>query len=839
MEKFRLHSHFAQALFAGVATAAILISVPVRAQTQKSSSSTQAAAAYNGQIEEVVVTAERHKERNLDVPIAITVLSAKRLQQMGITDEQGLQGSVPSLVVAPNGNGSRESQSATIRGEGATFEASPAVVEYFDEVPLPAAISLSQQGGPGNLFDLQNIQVLEGPQGTLFGRNTTGGAILLSPKEPTNTLSGHITVGSGSYDLQDYEGAINIPVISKKVMIRISGMYYDRAGYTHDVIWNVNRDNSHWYTGRFEVLLRPTRRLEDFLLLYGTKSSDHGTGLVNKGFNIPLLQAYGLCGSAPLASCNVYTAATAQQKAYGPRTVAYSDNVFDTVRTWGVINKTNYDLTHNIKLRNIASYQWFFLNYAYDGDATVLQQHDQDPYSLPAPGVATLPYYGTPITYYNTAPGNYPRDLYEDITEEFQIQGSEFDNKLRYIAGGFYYLQEPAGAMENHAIVYCPAFYTGYCGATTQAGAVTDRSAALYAQATLDFGLLDKSLDGLDLTGGYRYTRDTVSGWFTAFSPTVTPGIVSCSFNGLITATPAAAWNACYVAKTLKTTAPSWLISLHYKVRPNLMVYAKASHSYKAGGFNPYAVRPTTVTFAPEYDTTYEAGFKSDMSLGDIPAHLSADYYYTVYHNIQRASGDYNFATFTSGAAIRNANAHIQGIEIQALIKPFRFLELGGNFSYTQARYTSYNVFAPEGGVDCGGPVAPGGTMHLQCLPFQYVMPRIYSIHATVDIPINENLGALSFFINYAHNSEQYTDAVFLPSQEPGARLGSYGVLNMSLNWNEIFDKPMDLSVFVTNATDTLYRISNTDVYNSLAYWSTIYGAPRMIGFKLTYHFGE
>ena len=130
---------------------------------------------------EIVVTAQRRDERAQDVPISITAFSPERLQQQGITQAQNLQAVVPSLVVGNNGTPSREAQSFTIRGQGATFQASPGVVVYLNEVPLPAPISIPQQGGAGNFVDLENVQVLNGPQGTLFGRNTTGGAVLLTP----------------------------------------------------------------------------------------------------------------------------------------------------------------------------------------------------------------------------------------------------------------------------------------------------------------------------------------------------------------------------------------------------------------------------------------------------------------------------------------------------------------------------------------------------------------------------------------------------------------------------------------------------------------------------------
>ena len=171
-------------LFNSVASCAVLIATPALAQDL---SGTQL-----GATADIIVTAQRRAERAQDVPIAITAFSPERLQQQNITQSQDLNASVPSLVVGSAGQGSRDSQTFTLRGQGATFQASPGVVLYLNEVPLPAPITLSQQGGPGNFVDLENLQVLAGPQGTLFGRNTTGGAILLVPHKPTKDFTGSL-----------------------------------------------------------------------------------------------------------------------------------------------------------------------------------------------------------------------------------------------------------------------------------------------------------------------------------------------------------------------------------------------------------------------------------------------------------------------------------------------------------------------------------------------------------------------------------------------------------------------------------------------------------------------
>ena len=146
---------------------------------------------------DIVVTARRRSESAQKVPIALTALSAESLQERHITTGQDLQGQVPSLSVGSFGQG-RSVESFARRGQGTSFGASPAVVQYLAEVPQVAGTAASLQGLPGLFLDVGSIQVLRGPQGTLFGRNTTGGAILLEPIKPTDKFGGYWQVQGGN-----------------------------------------------------------------------------------------------------------------------------------------------------------------------------------------------------------------------------------------------------------------------------------------------------------------------------------------------------------------------------------------------------------------------------------------------------------------------------------------------------------------------------------------------------------------------------------------------------------------------------------------------------------------
>lgn len=764
---------------------------------------------------DIVVTAQRREERNQDVPIAITAFSPELLSRNNIKQAQDLNGLVPSMTIGAKGNGSREVQTPTIRGQGATFQAAPGVVMYMNEVPLPAAFTLSMQGGPGNFVDLENVQVLAGPQGTLFGRNTTGGAVLLSPKKPTNDFGGYIEGSIGNYDMRGLEGVLNVPIVDDKLMVRIVGAYQDRDGFTRDIVWNKDRDDVHWYMGRVGILMKPTERLTNYFMAYGARSSTNGPGIVNNGFNIPLLQAFGLCGAgAGQASCDVYQAQSDLQADIGPRKVRHGLDDFQKVRTWGLTNTTDLELNDELTARNIVSFQKFWGDFSYDGDGTPLQQYDRDPYHYPDGPVAGLSEFGLPqFGYLNAVSGSKPRDDLKQFTEELQLQGKVLDGKMDFTVGGFYYNLKPAGLWEVNQVVYCPALFTGVCQPTKQYAGVSNKSKALYAQATIDLGLFTPALDNLRFTAGYRYTWDTIAGFASVYGINST-GNLACSFDNHVLTTGEDPYSTCLFSQTLKSKAPTWTVGLDYKPMNGLLLYAKISHGYKAGGFNPYAVRMSTLVFQPEKLTSYEGGFKFDTRLGSVPARLNATYYYADYKDIQQSAGDFNTVTGANGAQFVQRDGTIQGVEVEAMVKPATWLQLGGTLSYTHGKYKDSSF------------------------DFQYIVPWLYNVNATVDLPIPENLGSLNLYANYSHQSPQATDALE-PASQPGQILEAYGLLNLSLNWKNVARSNVDVSLFMNNATNKLYRIMNTNVWTSLLTRGELYGEPRMYGVKLRYRFGS
>ncbi len=832
-------------LCGATALATLLTSGAVSAQQAPATTAQAQASPDSG---DIVVTANRREERAQDVPIAITAVSAAGLRERSITNLQDMQASVPSLVIGPNGQASRDVMSPSIRGQSASFQGGPGVVVYMNEVPLPSGFTLSTQGGPGNFVDLQSVQVLSGAQGTLFGRNTTGGAILLTPAKPTDALEGHIGGGFGNYNMVEFEAVLNVP-ISDQIRMRIVGASRDRDGFTHDVNWNKDRDDQHWRMARFGLEIEPTDGITNYTMAYYGRSRSNGSGSIAQRFNTGYFQAldqipdgfggfaFDFCRTA--GNCDYYNKLTDQAEALGPRKTAHGVDDFSRNTSWGITNTTDIEMSDTLKLRNIISYATLKTYYANDQDGTVAPVYDT----------------GTTVES-RTA----PRDNFKMITEELQLQGNTLGNLLTYTVGGFYSKQSPDGPLNSYAINVCSSKETsGYfaCGLGARSfidTAVTNESKALYAQATLDIGLLSPALSRLRVTGGFRYTWDTVTGSNTTYSYFAVPGVIGlpagaialCSAQSFITTTPD---TDCSFTAKLKSSSPNWTLGVDYRPNDDLMLYAKVTRGYKAGGFNAFAVFDNTRTFGPEKVTDYEAGFKSDFNIGGMQTRFNVNGFYLDYSHIQRAAGDRNNVTGGNGAVtLSTASAVIKGIEVEAMIRPARNLEIGANYSYTEAHYKSFRFDSNSGVYDCTATSAASPRVFagadMTCRPLQYLSPHILSVYGRLGVHSSDTTGTISVFANYSYTAAQETapfSTETFPNGdifEPGVRLPSFGLLNASIDWKNALGSKLDLTLFGTNLTKKFYAISNTGVYQTIGAQTQLYGEPRMYGLRLRYSFG-
>ncbi len=792
-----------------------LPTIPVESRDEPAEPVTEVKAARRS-IEEIVVTARRVSESMQDVPVTISAMSSDDLQREGVSSVQNLQGKVPSLVIGTNSQ-MRNTETPAIRGQGAQFGAAPGVIIYLAETPLPSDLVANNQGGPGKFFDLQNLQVLKGSQGTLFGRNTTGGALLLEPARPTNEFSASLRAESTSYEGQGYEAVLNTPIVDDKLLFRAGYKYFDREGFTRDIESGKDYDSKHFWTGRASLTWRPTEATENYLLGYMTRSRDHGTGNVledinRTGLNRGILGAIGLGLIPPIPdplgvgpgclllnlsaqSLNCGENLIEQQRARGVRQVHLSADPNDILDTGGVIDHFSYEIDEDLTLRNIASYSTFKHSYRWDMDGSR----------------------GRFIDYAN-ADDQFQADL-STITEELQVQGKGLDGSLTYVIGGYYEKTEAEGVSDAYAL---------FVERITQDYDQTKTSYAPFLQGTYDLGDVADSLSGLNLTAGARYTFDETKGF--ARLTQVAGGIITTVDN------PHDA--------SLKDQALTYTIGLDYQFHTN-MVYGKISRGYKTGGISVISVNPDHYTYDSEFVLNYEIGQKADFEIGDMPVRLNTAIYFTDYDNLQKASIDAysdpnrpSLLPQVGSATINAGKAQLYGFEAEATLQPFDGATLQLTYAYTQAEYKEFTleVAGVTGQVDCSGEeVAIGDTAELSCVPFQQTPEHTFSVSGRYLFPIDPKWGSVEAALTYAWYDKQYTSTNTLPSEEPGAWLDAQGLLNGSFRWSNIFGSALDLQVYGTNLTDELYRIGNSNQWTFTYVRSSIYSEPRMIGVQLGY----
>ena len=733
-----------------------------------------AAAAPDDGLEDIVVTARRREENLQDVPIAVTAFSPEALVTKGITDRTSLADNTPSLFTI-NGGYPREFAFFALRGQGPAFGSTPGVVNYFAEVPN----SVNVDGRVGTYYDLANVQVLAGPQGTLFGKNATGGNILFEPAKPTNEFGGYVRAEYGNYNDRRAEGAVNVPIVSDKILLRVAGSIGRRDGYTIDVgpkFAGKDYDDLRYEGFRVGLTLRPVEGVEIYTVGRYHHSDTNGGGTVLGAFNPAAgfdATSLGLGFLPVLAFYPGMATAVAEQQARGPRRVAYDLDQFSETEYWQVINQASVALTDNIKLRNIVSYSEFRNRYGYDYDATV------------------FPLAGQSSTAFPTNAPNY-------FTEELQLQGNAFGGAVDFSLGGYVDRQswrDPAG-IETFYQFPVGTLLPPATGFFTQ----TNRSEAVFGQATVDLGKMSPSLTGLSITGGLRYT------WEHSFT--------SQNIGGQI------------VSGDADSDYLSYTATLDYDVAQGVHVYITARDAYKSGGVNgPVPVGSPFRTFPPEKLSDVEIGLKSQFSVGTVKVRANVAAYRGIYDNIQRTTVE--TVTTAAGPLLLNvtrsaAKGKIQGIEFNGAIVPVRGFTINGSYSYIDAKYTKVTD-ASAGAILAGS-------------PFPFTPEHKFSIGATYETAL-ANVGDIVLSVNYVRQtkvSTAQTNASFY------RYLPAYGVLNAGIDLRNVGGTELDIGLFATNLTNVAKPVGVLDGYNTaIGVVGLTYTEPRMYGVRLGYRFGN
>jgi len=621
-----------------MATVAVLALVAGTAHAQDASN--QGADAANGS-GEILVTARRVAENLQDVPVAVTAFGGAALASRGVATLDQVATFTPNIRfdAAAALSGANYNPTVFIRGVGqndfAIFS-DPGVGVYVDDVYYARSI-----GGVLDAIDIESVQVLRGPQGTLFGKNTIGGAVLVTTGTPDlNRFSGRVDGTYGRFDRMDVRGVVNIPLATDKAALRISAATINRDGYVKRLIDGSDQGNRNSDSVRAKLRLAPSEALTIDVSGDYTRAREHSapSKLLAVG-NAP-----GITGVPFLTNYNLFVAPSRGITApNGRRTLNPSfitDDPFTTYATgqnrndldlWGVQGIVRYDLG-GAELKSISAYRDLKAGFNRDGD-------------------------NTPFTFRETAND----DKQWQFSQEFQISGKALDDKLGYVFGA-YYLKERASDIARADLalgLQAPAAPPPFTPAVFIQNYTRNSSIAAYGQLTYQI------TDIIGVEAGGRWSKDKK--WFHNIDVLQRSGVK-------------------FVDVTVSDSWSDFTPHFGINIKPNkdLLIYGSFSKGFKQGGFNGRPlVGPEEVTaYAPETLDTYEGGIKASLIDRLLTANFA--YFHSNYKNIQLTVNQ------TPTNFVANAAAgKIDGFELELVARPANWFNANMSIGYLDARYTS------------------------------------------------------------------------------------------------------------------------------------------------------
>lgn len=768
----------------------ILGAMPTVAMAQEARSQTPPATGQEQttEIDDIIVTARRREERLQDVPIAVTALTPEQLARDNINNVDDLTTEVPGLISVPGtGGGGRAFPSYAIRGQSqqeTTMLVDGSVGVYFNEIPVARP-----QGTNQGLVDIETVEVLKGPQGTLFGRNSTGGAIIVRPNQPVDHFEASVGATVGNLSTRNVEGMINIP-LSDTVALRLAGGVFTDDGFLYDEILSRNINYTNYHTYRVSLAFEPTDYFRSTFYYTVFSEDDGGSG----GF-VNAVNPAGVFNSTAARTARNYTQTLEQmlaaQQARGIYRTASGVPMYTIVDTQDISNITTFDVSPSIQFKNIM------------GHRTVDDHVWEDADGLPIPLL--------PIERI---------DNFKQFSEEFQILGET--GNLEWIAGLFYFNEtgENQGISVSGAIdpgLLEPTSATLYPGATwvnnNQLGDNT--SYAVFAQGTYS---LDSMVQGLSLTLGLRQTWDEKEA--TIRNRTAT----TCRFTRDMDNNPSTpevnpGLGGCSLTSNAKFDALTWNASLDWHVDPDTLLYGAVRRGYRSGGFSARATSELGLRrpYDPEFVTDIELGVKRDWHFNNgafLRTNLAV--YNSDYTNIQRYATDLTVVP-TVSFIVNAAEATIRGAEFEWIYRPSHSFEFSGFYSYVDA---TFDEWIYQGRDNSGYPLArtPKNTFSATA---RYILP-VNEAWADADI-------ALSYFRTDEYSSaDDYTPLQVIPG---------YELWNLNSQWSNIMGSDVDVIFYVNNLLKEEYVRHYTSVFPSLGYDSLTPGAPQTFGVRFKVDF--
>ncbi|WP_109354518.1 TonB-dependent receptor [Sphingorhabdus sp. EL138] len=700
----------------------------------------------------IIVTATRRAQDVQDIPIAVTAVGSAQLDAQGVVDVTDLGSVAPSFNVS-------QAQAASngvvlrIRGVGTTSN------NIGFESAVGVFIDGAYQSRPGvalsEFVDVERVEVLRGPQGTLFGRNTSAGALNVINRRPDlDEFGGFANAGYGNFDQFNLQGAINVPLVQDSLALRLTGAYRKRDGFITVLDGNgaeIDETNDvDRYLVRGQLGFATDGGIEGRLIADYSKDTSSCCGAVEL-LRSPIESAglFNLVGlgprggmSSPVVANNPSDQSTAQQ-ALDNRIVTLNRAPTADVENWGITGEIEVPISDNVDLIYIGSYREYEANESFDSDFSGLDVFE---------------------VVNNTT-------TIDTMTHELRLQGDALGGRLDWLIGAFYsdedILSSPVLALGQDYGELVGATLFGPTGGMFGANPLTVLSGGfdpsttitnnLFGQSSESFSVFTHNVfavtDRLDLTLGLRYSDETKDGFFAQPSNT-NPVCSSLAARAAAGAIPPALVGPVIGLGCFPLTAPAdlpqsvalplpqtfntafkddeliYTAKLGYEF-DNVNLYASYTHGYKSGGINLDAtagVNASNPTFASEEVDAYEIGLKGRFLNGDITANLA------VFH---QDFSDFQVLEFT-GTQFQSFNVpkvKSTGIELEAVLRPTDGLTINTSLAYTDARYPN----------DCAPDTAALSIRNLCGFSLTNAPDIVAIVGANYDIPLT---GSVDLFLN-------------------------------------------------------------------------------------------
>jgi iron complex outermembrane receptor protein len=754
-------------------------------------------------VEEIVVTARRREELLEDTPVSVTALDEATLRDTGVVRLDQVQYLAPNLTFLTGRSGL--AAAVFIRGVGQvdpilTFD--PGVGIYVDGVYLAR-----QAGAVLDVLDVEQVEVLRGPQGTLFGKNTVGGAINITTVKPRDELEGFSLLRVGTFDTVQTKAMLNVPVeiggLEDKLFTRFSFASVNTQGYTKNLLDGTYHSDTNSLSFLGAVRYLPVDDVE--LILKGTWFRDHNG---NKGGRCVFVQ------DPPLGSVVSPGFADACKRSQPFRFEADTDPLSD-IETYGLWGIGTWDVgevgvVESLQIKSITAWLEQVPRIREDGDTTgflELQLSDVggkgDPTVVPGLGA---------IGELTGGAG-----FQQQISQEVQANAVALDGELAWVSG-VYALWEDASADQAIVSLTSNPSFAAATGAISEAFTSVDNwSWAIYGQATYDL------LDWLALTAGVRYTEEKKGFSKFQFNPVAPTGVNPI----LVDATEDAIFTAWTPMASLAARAPDALLDTIEL--DHLLGYFTYSQGFKGGGFNGNTrsdVSSQLVPFEPETLDSFEIGAKTIGWEQRITFNVSL--FYGLYDDIQVSQIEAADAGFLPELVVRNAaKATTKGAEFELQALPIDGLAITGSIGLLDARYDDFSSPSALG----PGEIDRDGETFNNVPEFQSRLTVQYSFQVP-DFGSEWLRGWLTPRLDWFYRSAVHYQA---PELLQGFQRG-YNLLQARLSY-DFADDRSQFALWAENLTDQEYFEQVLPTASTLGTLTQYYGAPRTVGVELSYRF--